>query len=183
MPGPRAGPTGPRENETMTTTEKKIRAMLADLEPSEPQNKILAYLKAHDGKKLTARDLPALKEIDPTIRFYTIAGMHHIEWGAYTRTEGHAGGSLLTAYTTGAPTIDAAFVEKHNLAWFAASVERNEERRKALADDATIKRAATAVDALHKAQATIKELTDYGCPLAVVQHKIRDLIEGKAARS
>lgn len=162
-------------------TANDIRAIVeSNIEPSEPADSILAYLKKNNGKKLTARDVTKMREAsgDATIDIRKTAGMTYIEWGNYTRTGGNKGGSILIAYTEAAPTIDATWVEERNPAHFSARVERNEQRAKVLQNAYPLSVAAEAINKLREARATLESLTAYGeGPLAADRYAILDLVK------
>lgn len=168
-------------NETLFTVESIRGLVESRIEKAEPQTAILAYLRERNGKTLTKRDLPKLKLIDGTIDFRTVAGMFYIEWGGYSRTNGNAGGSMLIAHHTGAPTIDADMIEhRHNPGLFAAREERNAQRAKALADVETLQRVADALNAKMAAERVLAEAFAYGAPLSPDEYHIREVWKMKA---
>jgi len=165
-------------------TPEQIRSLVeTGIEPAEPQTAILGYLRAHDGKKLTKRDLPGLAKVanDPGIMIRTVAGMTNIETSDYRRSDGGRGVSLLIAYALGAVTIDAAWVEERNACYFSARERRNEARAKVLADPSTpntsnaFAELAEAINTLNRARATIEALTEYGAPLYEIRHEVAKL--------
>jgi hypothetical protein len=159
------------------------KILYSGMESDQPQTAILAYLTEHNGKQLTKRDLPKLRNIDLSICYRDIANMTHIDWGDYGRSGGNKGGSLLVAYTGGAPIIDAAWVKERNISYFTTA-ERNEKRAKALKDDPTIMEAALAIQALVVAKAKLAHLMrwdDDGTkgPLEIEKYSIQQLYEQK----
>ncbi len=152
----------------MTTAQDILDIVQAGIEPGEPADTILAYLKARDGKTLTARDLPKLTAAcGQEIRFRRIAGMVHLTWGDYKNEK-----SLLVAYTDKAPTIDAHTIEhRFNTCWFSARLERNAQRATVTPELAA--KCADAIDRLKQAQADLEALFAYGEPLAVAQYEIK----------
>lgn len=139
--------------------------ILRNCEPTEPQNAILAFLKANDGKRLDKPRLEKLKAAvnRPDLRVYTIAGMSHIEWGNYgNRGNGNEGGSLLIAYTTACPVINAGFVLEHNPGYYGAAVKRNEQRAATLKDDAAVKELEDTLAAFIAAKNKLNELFAHG---------------------
>lgn len=151
------------------------------MEDTKIPEKILAYLATKDGKKLTARDEPHLKQIEPECYIRKSAGMTTICWGGYHRSGGNQGGSLLIAYAEGAPTIDAKWVEERNPAYFSAAKERNAKRQAILADPKSAEvfaELAAAIDDTIKARDAIKRtLTDYEAPLHEARYNIRKLVK------
>jgi len=159
-------------------TGQQIRALYeSTIEDTTMPRAILAYLKERNGKTLTERDVPKLKARtgDPDIAIRKVAGMTNLEWGTYSRTGGNKGGSLLVAYTSGAPTIDAAWIEERNAAYFAAADERNARREKMLGGfGSAFDACAEAITKLAEAKAALaKVLTDYEAPLYEARFAIR----------
>jgi hypothetical protein len=170
----------PSSKKTAKIEASDIRNLVEQsIESSEPQGKILEYLKARDGKTLTRRDEPKLREFcgDSSIRFYHSArNLCYLEWGGYERSGGHEGGALFLAYTDGAPKIDAKFVEERNAAYFSAARERNEARKSVLAQGAfAFEDCAGAINALQEARERLARLFAFGDgPLAADRYRIEE---------
>jgi hypothetical protein len=104
------------------------------IEPTEPQDGILAALKEHDGKPFTVRTVAKLQEAtgDQSIRLSKSYTMTHLEWGRYGATQGREGGSLFVAHTTKNVRVDTVHIEEQNACYYSALKERNWKRRKLL---------------------------------------------------
>ena len=102
--------------------------------------------------------------------------MTHIEWGGYGRSQGTVGGSLLVAYTEGAPVIDVRWVEERNAGYYSAREERNAERRAALGDPEALLRAAEAIAMIRSAGRALANLLDYGGQLHVARTELGKLV-------
>lgn len=181
----------------MTSTKstlETIRSLLSAMEPAEPQTAIVAYLAAHEGKKLTERDAKKMREtIDPSIRFTStgvkMLSMPKIEWGNYGRRESAdtKGGCLYLHGTDGNTETGMAYAcasetVKGNPAYFSAREERNAQREKALAGPALMKAASVYVDAINAAHASLKALCEYGKTMSVIQYDIDNLVSCKNGR-
>lgn len=152
---------------------------LIQMEPTEPQNSILAELKKLDGKLLTARTIDALKKAtgDASIRLDKSYTMTHIEWGDYRISGGRRGGALLVSHDIKNVRIDAAYIEEHNIAYFAALVERNRERANLLAAGDTLDKLEGAINAYNAAREELNTLLD---SLEVDRYKIeKALVAGR----
>ncbi len=101
------------------------------IEPNEPADSILAFLKANDGKRVDKRliDKIAAETGDETIRLDKAHGMTRIEWGGWRRYGGKEGGQLLLSHSDKNVVVDAAWVEEKNPAEFRARDERNAKRQ------------------------------------------------------
>ncbi len=162
----------------MKTTAKDIAALVtAGIEDEETPARFLAYLKTREGKKLTKRDLPALQAIDSEARFYSVAGMTSLEWGGYgnRRNSPKYGGSILLTY--GDMVCDTAKIQRLNTCYWPAAGERNAERRKVLADTATLSVCADLINTINKARAALEAMVDYGGPLYVERTSIEKLVK------
>ena len=85
----------------------------------------------------------------------TIAGMTHLENRDYWTTQGNSanGVSILMAHQVSGVVINCAYVREHNPSYFSGRDERNENRRKALADDAACEAMAEALNEAEAARA------------------------------
>lgn len=146
--------------------------LIAQMEPAEPVTSIRAYLATREGKRLTKRDLPKLREIDPTIRFHQIADMFLIVWGEYENSGGREGGSVLIAYTRApCPVVKMAeFDHRCNVAYFGARESRNASRTAALANPEALATLAHAINRINEAREEIRTLTEYGAVLCEAAH-------------
>lgn len=159
----------------------------ASIEPTEPWDTILTYLRSIDGKKLTKRDIPKIEALTGPIRLYIREeyGNLYLAWWRPTTTGTYAGGEwdTLTIDRGGmkggtSRTIDAAKIERDNACHFAAKYERNAKRAQLLAtyDARTFGQShpfVAAADAMKRlAQATkdLEDLTDG--PLSVIRYEL-----------
>jgi hypothetical protein len=163
--------------ETPVFTADDVRAKLvADRESDEP-DAILAVLKAHDGKQLTKRLLAKLPGGEARWLIRQVAGMTKLEDRHYLHSGGGRGISLLVAYQLTSVVIDAAWVEEHNAAYFAARVERNAMRAVCVCNPAICQRMADTLTAYAAAKAALDDarqaldgLTEYGQPFSPDQY-------------
>ena len=126
----------------MIHTIATVRATLESRIESDEPDEVLAILKKDDGKQLTKRILEKLPSVGfgaslvsasgQRWRLSQHAGMIHLETWDYARSGGSTGIHLLMAYAEKSVTIDAAWVEEHNPAYFKGRRERNAARRAAL---------------------------------------------------
>lgn len=156
-------------NKIPTIIEKSI-------EPTEPQFKLLAWLKANaEGKLLTE---PLLKKmqaaVDESLRIQRRYGMTHIEWGdyGYHKDTGRPGGSIILAWSEKNVRIDTKLIEEKNAAYFSACLERNETRRKALADEKAMYELDQTLKAFVAYRDKIKELMAHGTVFAPDRYTI-----------
>ncbi len=150
----------------------------ARVEASEPQTMIVNYLRTREGKPLTIRDEKALRELTGDVELYIRKqyGMTHIEWGGYGRAKGYKGGSLLIAHSTTGVTVKMENVERHNIAYFGAAVDRNAKRKKALDDTPTLERVVFLSKQLLEAKAELEKLMEYGTPLEPDRYAVREAL-------
>lgn len=156
------------------TTAADIRHLIESGIESDPvPDLLLEYLKEHDGKILTQRDIPKInarvraRGLTQAVWIQKIAGMTNLKW---------ANGSLLIAHTEAAPTINASWIEEYGVGYFAARRERNEARRRALASEVP-HYAATLINQINEAAARLEELLDYGSVLNTERYEIEKLVE------
>lgn len=144
----------------------KIKTIIESrIEKTEPQFKLLAWLKANaEGKLLTEPLLKKMQEAtgDPTLRIRRQYGMTHIEWGGYGESRGERGGSIILAWSEKNVRIDTKLIEEKNAAYFSALLERNETRRKALTNESAMKELDETLLAYIAARDKLKELMAYG---------------------
>lgn len=151
-------------------TSHDIKSLIhAGNEDTSTPQAVLDYLKTRNGKTLTKRDLPALRAIVPSARIHIIAHMTHIEWNDH--------GRILIAHGSGAPTIDAEWIESHNAHCFEAARERNEKRATALKDASTHQTCAHLVNLINDSQAALNELIGHDGPLYTERCEIEKLID------
>jgi hypothetical protein len=157
------------------TTAADIRNLVESRIERDPiPGLILEYLRAHDGKTLTQRDVPKInalvreRGVKLTFAIYIqkIAGMTNLKW---------ADGSLLIAHTEAAPVIDAAQIEEHNRGYFSARAERNQRRAEVLASDLPVQ-AAALINKINEASEALTALIEYGAPLGDDRYAIEKLI-------
>lgn len=175
------------------TQDTRLRTLLLSrMEPLEPAATIAQYIKDHDGKKLTQRDIdklnqllgikPQLDKPDPReLRLRKEFGTTNIvEYGVksgwsgvgpgYSYTKGHTGHSFLIAYGIVGVTMDHAFFLNHNTCYLAAAVDRNKAREQALANIQPMEEAlAEYGDLLNRLIACHKGISDkmgYGLPFS-----------------
>lgn len=163
---------------TLSATETAILAYLTQShEPDEPVTAIMSFLRSIEGKALTARHLPALQKIDPTVgidRSRTDA--LRIEWGGYGRTGGRSGGSILIHHANAPAServVNANRIEAQNPAYFDARRARNHARMESSNDRDALRKLANAVDTLNAARKVINDMTEFGEALNVVRHDVR----------
>lgn len=137
--------------------------ILANIEPTEPQDTILAWLKANaDGQRITERHIEKLRKVtgNNSIRLRKNFGMTHIEWD---RDKGSPG-SLLLAHKTVNVVIDADEIREKNPAYFSALAERNTVRQQTLQDEKAIAELERQIGIFKEARDYIRQATEYGAP-------------------
>lgn len=156
----------------------QLKSILENSIEADPiPGKIKAFLLKHDGKKLTKREEKKMQaEIDSSIYFrLTGAGYFttfYICWG------GRQTGIKLTS-----SNVDMKAERTHygntvnvfdddNAAYFSAADARNEQRRKAIADETALAACAEAIVMMTEAKQTLKSLFSHGEPLSVEQFTI-----------
>ena len=158
----------------MTHTIATVRAFLQTQRESDEPDEVLAILKQHDGKQLTKRllaKLPGGEERWKLSQFATKTHTTHLESRDY--------GRMLIAYQTTNVTIDAAWIEEHNPAYFKGRRERNALRDKHLnigggsvaqlmAD--RLNAYEDAKEKLDAAKADLDSLIEYGKPFSPDQY-------------
>jgi hypothetical protein len=114
--------------------------------------------------------------------------MTSLETWDYTRSQGNRGVHLLVAYDVKNVTIDAAFLEERNAAYYGARRERNAARAAVLADPAVLYELAVRVNAVREArerlaaaEEALEELSGYGKAFSADQYEIERLA-GKGER-
>src|ERR1700674_1424383 len=112
----------------MIHTLQTVRDFVLSQRESDEPDAILAILATQDGKQLTKRILAKLPGGEERWRLSQFATMTHLETRDYSRSGGNAGIHLLIAYEIKNVTINAAWVEEHNPAYFAGRRARNEAR-------------------------------------------------------
>ena len=150
----------------MIHTIATVRATLESRIESDEPDEVLAILKKDDGKQLTKRILEKLPSVGfgaslvsasgQRWRLSQHAGMIHLETWDYARSGGSTGIHLLMAYAEKSVTIDAAWVEEHNPAYFKGRRERNASRRAALGDHAALRSMALALNKYETAKAILE---------------------------
>jgi hypothetical protein len=152
----------------------------ANMEPLEPQTAIVAFLLDNNGKRIDKRLITRLNEAVPGwhIRMHQIAGMTNLEWAGYgnrgsyrdkdnnIRTDERDGGSMLVAYALKNLTVDLHFIQRHNVAYFGAAMERNKKREAALADTEGIARLEATIQTFLLAREALRKAFEYGGPFA-----------------
>jgi len=169
--------SAPAETTATRFTTNDVRAKLsAEMESDEP-DAVLSVLKAHDGKQLTKRLLAKLPGGEARWLIHQVAGMTKLTERDYLRSEGRRGTSLLLAYRVSSVTVDSAWVEDANAAYFAARRERNRLRSVCAAEAALCQQMADALTAYAAAKAALDEakrglylLTEYGEPFSPDQY-------------
>jgi hypothetical protein len=131
--------------------ETVVATLLA--EASKPINKRLA-------DKIDAALVRVHGADDYEVRLTRSAGMTHVEWGGYSRTQGNRGSSILIAYSERSEPIG----ERHCLdmqRYLAAKHERNARRHALLATDAP-ERIDAAMAMIAAGLKTIQQIHDEG---------------------
>ena len=150
----------------MIHTIATVRATLESRIESDEPDEVLAILKKDDGKQLTKRILETLPSVGfgaslvsasgQRWRLSQHAGMIHLETWDYARSGGSTGIHLLMAYAEKSVTIDAAWVEEHNPAYFKGRRERNAARRAALGNHEALTSMALALNKSETAKAILE---------------------------
>lgn len=137
----------------------------SEIEDTGPYTTVVGVLVAeaskrvteHLVKKVTAALVAAHGVGEYAVRITRFAGMTSIEWGGYSRSQGHQGHSILIGYTVKSEPIAERHLDDMRR-YLAAKHERNEQRRKILATDvperidnarASIAAAIREIDAIH----------------------------------
>ena len=157
----------------MTFTVEAVLNLLREQRESVEPDAVLEVLRAHDGKPLTKRLLAKLPGGEERWLIRQVAGMTNLENREYLRSGGYLGISLLMAYQLTGVRIDAAWVEQHNSAYFAARRDRNALRDAAANDPRALRAMVDALNgyaaakvALDRAKAELDALTGYGNPFS-----------------
>jgi hypothetical protein len=158
------------------TREYVQNKLAAEMESDEPDT-VLAVLKAHDGKPITKRLLAKLPGGEERWRLRQTAGMTNLEDRDYLHSQGNRGLSFLMAYALTSVRIDAAWVEKHNPAYFDGRRERNRMRTAAIGSPEACRHFADTLTAyarakakLDQAAADLERLTGFGSPFSPDQY-------------
>jgi len=111
----------------MTTVREYITN---NIEDTEPQGKILEWLRTIDDKQINKTHIQKLRDHigDQSITLRKAYGMAQIEWGDYRNRKDGDGGSLLIAYREKNIAIDVAWIEENNGAMFSGLRLRNKSR-------------------------------------------------------
>ena len=164
------------------TTANAIRDLIASgLEDTTLADRVLAILKAFDGKPITKRLATAVQKALPerTVHYSTIGSMVHLEiWGAGTEHKNRS--SFLLGYTDTsrfgpASTLNAHNYEiEHNARYYSAARERNAKRRALMADETWCLKVALTINALNSERATYESLVEWDNP---ARFALKNLIE------
>jgi hypothetical protein len=141
----------------MPHTAKSVREFLLSQRESDEPDAVLAILKAHNYKPLTKRLLAKLPGGEERWRLSQFATMTHLETRDYARSGGNTGIHLLMAYATTNVTIDAAWIEKNNPAYFKGRRERNASRDAAASNPDLLSCMANRLNAYAEAKSELDE--------------------------
>ncbi len=145
----------------------KLRELIESrMEPTEPQNSILALLKAREGKRIDKRLIAMLNTAVPghDIRLSLQYGMAKIAWGGWGLYDsGDVGGALFLSGGTKNLCVNTADILERNCAYFSALVERNEKRRAALNSAYDLRILEEAINAYIQARDRLKERLSLDC--------------------
>ena len=168
----------------MTHTIATVRAFLQTQRESDEPDEVLAILKQHDGKQLTKRLLAKLPGGEERWKLSQFATVTRLETRDYGRIDGNAGIHLLIAYQTTNVTIDAAWIEEHNPAYFKGRRERNASRDAAAGNPDLLSCMANRLNAYAEAKSELDEAklhldaaTSYGQPFSADQYDWERLCE------
>ncbi len=157
----------------MTHTIESVRNFLLSQRESDEPDAVLDILKSQDGKQLTKRLLSKLPGGEERWRLSQFASMTHLETRDYSRSGGNTGIHLLIAYQLTNVTIDAAWIEEHNPAYFAGRRARNASRDAVMADPDVLRDMANTLNAVamaktqfEAAKANLDALTTHGALFA-----------------
>lgn len=164
-------------------TADEVREMVsAHVESSELPDGVLEVFKREQGKQLTKRILAKLPGGEAVWHIKQVASMTSLETWEYTRSQGNRGVHLLVAYETKNVSIDAAFLEERNPAYYGARRERNAERATVLANEPSLVNLAERINAVREAreklavaEAALEELSGYGKAFGAEQYEIEAL--------
>lgn len=133
------------------TTEDIIRS---NIEPNEPADSILAFLRTIEGKKITQRHVEKLREQlhNQDVRLRKQYGMTFLHWSKDD--------SLLLDHSETNVTIDIDRIFRHNAAYYSARDERNAVRRQALAQPAKCDELDKTIKAYNQAKKNLVDMLD-----------------------
>lgn len=148
-------------------------------ENTEPARKLLAVVKEFSGKKITPKFHAALAVALPDAIVRTNPyplNTAEIEWGGYGKSGGRRGGRALIARQDKNVVLDAAFLERENVSYYAAADERNAERLVMLGKDDEIVALANAMVDKMVAERKMNELLGV---FGVAKYSIEEAVLGK----
>lgn len=151
-----------------TKTEPMRVRIEADIEDTGPYATVVDVLHAEASKPVTTRLAAKVAATlsaaygpgDYDVRITRFAGMTHVEWGGYSRSQGNRGHSILLAHTERSEPIAQRYLDDMDR-FLAAKHERNARRRALLASDAP-ERMDAARQAVREAAAVLAAIHDEG---------------------
>jgi hypothetical protein len=174
--------------ETTMHTIETILAFLRSQRESDEPDAVLAILKMNDGKQLTKRLLARLPGGEERWRLSQFATMTHLETRDYSRSGGNTGIHLLMAYQTTNVTIDVAWVEANNPAYFKGRRDRNASRDAAANDLGLLRAMVDTLNGYEAAKAKLDEaakqlesFVGYGQPFAADSYDWERMCGAKTA--
>ena len=141
----------------MLHTIQSVRTFLQTQRESDEPDEVLAILKQHDGKQLTKRLLAKLPGGEERWKLSQFATVTRLETRDYARSGGNTGIYLLMAYATTNVTIDAAWIEENNPAYFKGRRERNTQRDEVVTQSGWLRLMADALNDHEAAKAKLEE--------------------------
>jgi hypothetical protein len=173
---------------TARDIEQQILAIIeSSIEDTRVPDAIAVHADKRAGKPVTKTDADQLEaQLGVPVRIRRQYGMTHVAWTVGEGPKRDERSILLAHSDTNVrwPTGDE--LRKKEPAYFGARDERNEARRKLLAEHSkldripsvnpsVVERAATAIIKLREAREELQKLVDYGEPLYVVRFPIEKL--------
>ena len=177
----------------MTTTREIAREILtliaSSVEDTRVPDAIAAHADKRAGKPVTKTDADQLEaQLGIPVRIRRQYGMTHVAWAIGTDPNPWADErSILLAHSDAGVRWPAGDdLRKKEPAYFGARDERNESRKKLLAEHhqderipyinpSHIERAAAAIIKLREAREELLQLVDYGQPLHVIRYPVEKL--------
>jgi hypothetical protein len=167
-------------------TQQILTLIETSIEDTRVPDAIAAHADKRAGKPVTKTDAEQLEaQLSVPVRIRRQHGMTSVAWAVGTGPNPWLDeGSILLAHSDSSvrwPTSKE--LREREPAYFVARDERNEARRKLLAEHSkldrlrpsAIEQAAAAIAKLHEARAELEKLTDYGAPLHVARFLVEKL--------
>ena len=180
-------------------TGSMVREIIGKNMESDLPDRVIEALRPYDGKNITTRMIEKLPALPNGGKWYLIRhyGWTSLQTSTYGKSEGYAGGTsldLILARSEASVPLDVDYVAGkkplgnnkygENCSYFSARVERNEARKKAMADVALLEATGEAmtnykasIESLRVARETLDNMTDYGTSLHPEQYTLRGIVD------